>query len=103
MKTCAALAILCSLSRLALADERVITLERTCVEIDRTDQLAAPDREIATRLLQQVLERENMLVVTGDCSETYSLSHEIAGDHYVIRIRNSAAQRRMTVPARHDR
>lgn len=97
MKTAAALLILGSLTRLASAEERVVTLDRTCVEIDETvDSLAAPDRAYATQLLQRVLEREDLLVVIDACSETYTLSHKLEGDHFVIRVRNSAGKRRMT-------
>ncbi|HEY5949197.1 MAG TPA: hypothetical protein VIV40_27075, partial [Kofleriaceae bacterium] len=101
MKTRAALVIASSLlTRAALADDHVITLDRTCVEIDRaTDGLVDADREQATRLMQQVLERADLFVVTSDCTETFTLSHERDGARFVIRMRSSAGKRRMTTPA----
>ena len=97
MKICAVAVLLC-LSRLATADE--ITLDRTCIEIDGAhDGLAAPDRERTSELLRRVLERENLLVVTGACTETYVLSHERTADGYIVRMRSSAGKRRMTMPA----
>ncbi len=99
MKTLAAAVLLC-LCRLASAGDRTITLDRTCVEIDgAVDSLAPPDREYAEKLLRQVLERENQLVVTSECTETYRLSHERVEDHYVIRLHNPAGKRRMKVPS----
>jgi hypothetical protein len=98
MKTAAAFVLACSLSRLASADDAIV-LHRTCVEIDaETDGLAQPDREHALALVQRVLEREDLLVVTTGCTETYVLSHQREGDRYVIRLRNSAGKRRMTTP-----
>lgn len=99
MKTCAALVML-GISGPALADERVVTIDRTCLEIDaRTDGLAPPDREHAIQLMTRVLEREDLLVVADACTETYTLSHEREGDGYVIRLRSPAGKRRMVTPA----
>ncbi len=99
MKSFAVLLVLC-LSRLASAEGRTITLDRTCVEIDgAVDSLAAPDREYAEKLLRQVLEREHQLVVTSECTETYRLSHERVDDQYVIRLGNPAGKRRMKAPS----
>lgn len=84
----------------AAAEERVVTLDRTCVEIDAaTDGLAAADREHAAELMKRVLERADLLVVTTGCTETYTLSHERADDEFVIRMRSSAGKRRMRTPA----
>lgn len=96
MKTRAALVVLC-LSRLALADDRTITLDRTCVEIDEgVDQLEPSNRELSMALLRRVLEREHLLVVTSDCTERYRVSHERADDRFVIRLHSPAGKRRMT-------
>ena len=97
MKT--AVMVLCSLSGAAFAGERTVTLDRACVEIDASDALAPADRELSAKVLRQVLEREHQLVVDSGCTETYRLSHERVEEHYVIRVHNSAAKRRMTVPA----
>jgi hypothetical protein len=84
----------------AVAGERVITLDRTCVEIDATvDSLVPADREHATQLITRVLERQDLLVVASDCTETFTLSHEHAGEQFVIRMSNSAGKRRLTTPA----
>jgi len=99
MKTCAALVLVASLTRLAHADERIVTLDRTCVAIDDTDGLAATDREYALALMQRVLERADLLVVATDCTETYAISHQQVDGRYVIRIRSSAGKRRMTTDA----
>jgi hypothetical protein len=95
MKTFAVLSVLC-LARLAAADGRTITLDRICVETDSAvDALAPADRQYAETVLRRVLERENQLVVTGACTETYRLSHERVDDTYVIRIGNPTGRRRM--------
>jgi hypothetical protein len=102
MKIRAALVVLC-LSRLALADERTITLDRTCVEIDDTvDQLEPSNRELSMTLLRRVLERENLLVVTSGCTELYRVSHERVDDRFVIRLQSPAGKRRMTTPSLHE-
>jgi hypothetical protein len=99
MKIRAVLVVLL-LARSALADNPVVVLDRTCVEIDgAVDQLAAADREHATELLQRVLERRDLLVVTTECTETYTLSHEPVGAQYVIRVHSPAGKRRITTPA----
>jgi hypothetical protein len=89
--------VLLLVARSAFAGE--VTLDRTCVEIDAADALAAPDREVAKQLIERVLEREDLFVVSGSCTETYALSHERVDDQYVIRLRSSAGKRRMTTPA----
>jgi hypothetical protein len=87
----------------AVAGERIVTLDRTCVEIDAaTDGLEPPDRDHAMQLIARVLEREDQLVVANNCTETYTLSHERTGEQYVIRLRSSAGKRRMTTPALSD-
>ncbi|HEX5063949.1 MAG TPA: hypothetical protein VFV99_31435 [Kofleriaceae bacterium] len=102
MKTCAALVVLASLTRLAHADERVVTLDRTCVAIDDADGLAATDREYAVALMQRVLERADLFVVASDCTETYTISHQQVDGRFVIRVRNSAGKRRMTTDAMNE-
>ena len=98
MKFRAALALICCTSGAAMAN--VITLDRTCVEIDvAADGLVEQDRARALAVFRQVLERENMFIVTSACSETYMLSHERDGDGYVIHVRNSAGARRMKMPS----
>jgi hypothetical protein len=89
--------VLMLLARSAVAGE--VTLDRTCVELDAGDALAAADRDVAKQLIERVLERENLFVVSGACTETYALSHERVDDQYVIRLRSSAGKRRMTTPA----
>jgi hypothetical protein len=100
----AALALLCSIPcsfpGIAIADDKIVTFDRTCVEIDTdADGLVAPDRAHARELMQRVLERADQLVVTTGCTETYVLSHERAEGGYVIRLRSEAGKRRMKTDA----
>ena len=103
MKIRAAALALCSLTHLASADDRTITLDRTCVEIDdAADKLAATDRDYALGMFRQVLERADLLVVSGGCTETYRLSHEQVEQQYVIHVASSAGKRRMTTTTLED-
>ena len=103
MKIRAAALALCSLTHLASADDRTITLDRTCVELDEAaDQLVVTDRDYALRTFRQVLERDDLFVVAGACTETYRLSHERVENQYVIHVASSAGKRRMTTSSLQD-
>jgi hypothetical protein len=103
MKIPAVALALCSLTHLASADDHMITLDRTCVELDEAaDKLAVTERDYALGMFRQVLERADLLVVTGGCTETYRVSHEQVDNQYVIHVASSAGKRRMTTPSLQD-
>lgn len=103
MKIPAVALALCSLTHLASAGDQTITLDRTCVELDEAaDKLATTERDYALGMLRQVLERADLLVVTGGCTETYRVSHEQVGNQYVIHVASSAGKRRMTTTSLQD-
>lgn len=103
MKIRAAALTLCSLTHLASADDRTITLDRTCVELDEAaDQLVVTDRDHALRTFRQALERADLFVVAGACTETYRVSHERRENEYVIHVASSAGKRRMTTATLED-
>jgi hypothetical protein len=97
MKIGCVLVMVPSLCGVAMADE--VMLDRVCVELDASDVLVDADRERAVLLMRQVLEREDQLVVTTACTETFTLTHERALDGIVIRLRSSAGKRKMRTPS----
>lgn len=58
---------------------------------------AGHERTVALHALTRVLERQELLVVDRGCVDTYTLSHERAGDDIVVHLRRPAGARRVRV------
>jgi len=76
-------------AKVALADtepaKTVVTITPVCVELDlERDTLRDEERTTAKRILERVLERENLLVLDTGCSERYRISHERSSERIVI-------------------
>jgi hypothetical protein len=78
-------------------------LHPVCAAIDaERDQLVEADRSSSQRVLARVLERQNQLVVEGDCDETFTAYHERTGAGFVVHVKNGYGSRRTTVAREAD-
>src|SRR5882762_854914 len=76
----------------------VSTLAPVCMTIDAThDELAAHDRDRASRALARVLEEQDLLVVGDPCPRMYELWHERHPHTIVVHLAGPGGSRRTTV------
>lgn len=104
MKVChvAVPVLLAALSAPAVADD--MSLAPTCAVIDETrDTLSPQDRTLAVAQLERALLAAAVLVVPQDCTERYTLSHEMDGERAVVRLAGPDTVMRVNDPGAAER